>query len=81
MPIMGDSLLRTFENRFPKLEVENCEPADAVVVLSGMLRKTRRKRGVLEWGEGVDRFERGVLLMKAARAPLLDLHWVPSAVE
>ena len=71
MPIVGDSLLRTLENRFPKLEVEDCQPADAVVVLSGMLRKTRSKRGGLEWGESVDRFEQGVLLMRAGKAPLL----------
>ena len=71
MPIVGDSLLKILENRFPKLEVEDCATVDAVVVLSGMLHKTRSKHGVLEWGEGVDRFEQGVLLMKAGKARLL----------
>ncbi|HEV2689070.1 MAG TPA: YdcF family protein [Bryobacteraceae bacterium] len=71
MPIVGDSLLKILENRFPKLEVEDCAMADAIVVLSGMLHKSRSKRGGLEWAEGVDRFEQGVLLMKAGKAPLL----------
>src|SRR5260370_16544869 len=71
LPIVGDSLLKTLEDRFPKLEVEDCPSADAIVVLSGILHKSRSKSGVLEWAEGVDRFEQGILLMKAAKAPLL----------
>ncbi len=71
MPIVGESLLKILENRFPRLEVEECPPADAIVVLSGILHETRSKRGGLEWGESVDRFEQGVLLMKAQKAPLL----------
>ena len=71
MPIVGESLLKILENRFPRLEVEECPPADAIVVLSGILHETRSKLGGLEWGESVDRFEQGVLLMKAQKAPLL----------
>jgi uncharacterized SAM-binding protein YcdF (DUF218 family) len=71
LPIVGDSLLKTLEDRFPKLEVEDCPPADAIVVLSGILHKSRSKNGGLEWAEGVDRFEQGILLMKAGKAPLL----------
>ncbi len=71
LPIVGDSLLKTLEDRFPKVEVEDCPPADAIVVLSGILHKSRSKSGALEWAEGVDRFEQGILLMKAGKAPLL----------
>jgi uncharacterized SAM-binding protein YcdF (DUF218 family) len=71
LPIVGDSLLKTLEDRFPKMEVEDCPPADAIVVLSGILHKSRSKSGGLEWAEGVDRFEQGILLMKAGKAPLL----------
>ena len=71
LPIVGDSLLKTLEDRFPKVEVEDCPAADAVVVLSGILHKSRSKNGALEWAEGVDRFEQGILLMKAGKAPLL----------
>ena len=71
LPIVGDSMLKTLEDRFPKLEVEDCPSADAIVVLSGILHKSRSKSGALEWAEGVDRFEQGILLMKAGKAPLL----------
>src|SRR6266478_9716062 len=71
VPIAGDSLLKTLEDRFPKLEVEDTPPVDAIVVLSGILHKSRSKNGVLEWAEGVDRFEQGLALMKAGKAPLL----------
>ncbi len=71
LPIVGDSLLKTLEDRFPKLEVEDCPSADAIVVLSGILHKSRSKNGELEWAEGVDRFEQGILLLKAGKAPLL----------
>jgi len=71
LPIVGDSLLKTLEDRFPKVEVEDCPTADAIVVLSGILHKSRSKTGALEWAEGVDRFEQGILLMKAGKAPLL----------
>ncbi len=71
LPIVGDSCLKILENRFPRLEWEDCPPADAIVVLSGILHETRSVRGRLEWGESVDRFEQGVGLFKAGKAPLL----------
>jgi uncharacterized SAM-binding protein YcdF (DUF218 family) len=71
LPIVGDSLLKTLEDRFPKVEVADCPSADAIVVLSGILHKSRSKSGGLEWAEGVDRFEQGILLIKAGKAPLL----------
>jgi len=71
LPIVGDSLLKTLEDCFPKLEIQACPPADAIVVLSGILHKSRSKTGGVEWAEGVDRFEQGILLMKAGKAPLL----------
>ena len=71
LPIAGDSLLKTLEDRFPKLEVEDTPRADAIVVLSGILHKSRSKSGVPEWAEGVDRFEQGIALMKAGKAPIL----------
>jgi uncharacterized SAM-binding protein YcdF (DUF218 family) len=53
-----------------RLEVEEVEPADAVVVLSGML-KDRGDAPLGEWGDAVDRFEGGVELFHAGKAPLL----------
>jgi uncharacterized SAM-binding protein YcdF (DUF218 family) len=71
VPIVGDSLLKSLEDRFPRVEVADAPSADAIVVLSGMLHKSRSKNGSLEWSEAVDRFEQGIALMKAGKAPLL----------
>ncbi|MBM3914212.1 MAG: YdcF family protein, partial [Sphingomonadales bacterium] len=51
-------------------EVENLEPASAIVVLSGMLQD-RKDAPLGEWSDAVDRFEGGVELFQAGKAPLL----------
>src|SRR5260370_13385554 len=53
-PIVGDSLLKILEDRFPKLEVDDCPPADAIVVLSGILRNSRIKPARLQCTACVD---------------------------
>ena len=51
-------------------EVEGIEPADAVVVLSGMLQD-REDAKLGEWSDAIDRFEGGVELIQAGKAPIL----------
>ena len=51
-------------------EVEEIKEAEATVVLSGMLRD-RRDTPLGEWSEAVDRFEGGIELIKANKAPIL----------
>lgn len=51
-------------------EVELVEPAEAVVVLSGMLQD-RKDAPLGEWSDAVDRFEGGVELFQARKAPIL----------
>jgi len=51
-------------------EVEGIEPAEAIVVLSGMLQD-RKDAKLGEWSDAVDRFEGGVELFQAGKAPLL----------
>jgi uncharacterized SAM-binding protein YcdF (DUF218 family) len=51
-------------------QVEEVQNADAIVVLSGMLRD-RRDTPLGEWSDAVDRFEGGIDLIKANKAPLL----------
>ena len=51
-------------------EVEGVERADAIVVLSGMLQD-RKDAKLGEWSDSVDRFEGGVELFQARKAPLL----------
>jgi uncharacterized SAM-binding protein YcdF (DUF218 family) len=55
------------EQRYPAMEVRDCPKADAVVVLSGMLRKS--VTSATEWDQEVGRFERGVELVASDRAP------------
>ena len=51
-------------------EVEGIKPAEAIVVLSGMLQN-RKDAPLGEWSDAVDRFEGGVELYQAGKAPLL----------
>jgi uncharacterized SAM-binding protein YcdF (DUF218 family) len=51
-------------------EVDGVEPAEAVVVLSGMLQD-RKDAPLGEWSDAVDRFEGGVELFKSGKAPIL----------
>jgi uncharacterized SAM-binding protein YcdF (DUF218 family) len=62
-------LVTSLESRYPALEVTGCPQADAVVVLSGMLRGS--VTSATEWKREVDRFERGVELVAGGRAPKL----------
>ena len=64
-------------------EVEEVQNADAIVVLSGMLQD-RKDAPWGEWSEAVDRFEGGIELIKANKAPILiftggHVPWLPDA--
>ena len=71
LPVTGGTLLRVFENRFQHLEAADAPTADAIVVLSGMLHETPASWTRPEFGEGADRFEAGLSLWNAGRAPVL----------
>ena len=58
------------EGASSRREVEGIEPAEAIVVLSGMLQD-RKDAPLGEWSDAVDRFEGGVELFQAGKAPLL----------
>lgn len=70
MPVVGDGLLRLLEGP-PRREAAASFPdADAIMVLGGMVEYVPgASQG--EWGEAADRFEAGVELYRAGRAPLL----------
>lgn len=74
-PLVSSFLLSRLENRFLKIEILDCPKADAVVVLSGILGGKRSGRGSLElnWGEAYDRFDAGIRLFQAGKAPSLVL--------
>lgn len=70
MPVVADRLVLQIEKPYRPVPLERVAPADAIVVLSGMLRHLD---GVPlgEWAEGVDRFEGGLALYKGGKAPSL----------
>ncbi|MCC6353096.1 MAG: YdcF family protein [Verrucomicrobiae bacterium] len=67
----AECLLKPLEDAFPRLRMDDCPAADAVVVLGGILAGARNTAEHSEWGSAVDRFEEGVALWHARKAPLL----------
>jgi len=76
-PLVGDALMRQVEQQATRQPATSLPRADAIVVLSGMARTVAASAGtppfVREWGDAVDRFEGGLELWRAQRAPRLIL--------
>ena len=70
MPIVSNVIMRMVEGPARRVPVSSVGRADAVVVLSGML--TQIDGAPLgEWNDAVDRFEGGIELFKAGKAPVI----------
>lgn len=68
---VSDRLLGVLESRHPAVAVAEAGPADAIVVLGGILGPATPDGVVPNWSDSVDRFEAGVALIQAGRAPRL----------
>jgi uncharacterized SAM-binding protein YcdF (DUF218 family) len=84
MPVMSDFLMRSVEVGVGRVPVSRIGKADAIVVLSGMI-VTVDGAPLGEWGDAVDRFDGGVELFKAGRAPVVvftrgQVPWRPDVV-
>jgi len=84
MPVVSDGLMRFVEGGSARIPVSVVENADAIVVLSGMIRQVDGAP-FGEWGDAVDRFDAGIDLFKAGKAPVLvftrgQLPWQQDAV-
>jgi len=74
MPITGISLMRYLESGHKLQSPQDIRHADAVVVLSGMIRRIQTEDGIrMEWGESADRIFAGIDVMKADKAPVMIL--------
>ena len=74
LPIFSGKLIDYLEKDFALKPVNTSKTADAVVVLSGMLRTIEGKDGlVYEWGEASDRIFAGIKLITEKKAPVLIL--------
>ena len=75
---VSGKLMRWVEGVEDRSAIEDVKTADAIVVLSGMIEE-RKNAPLGEWSGAVDRFEGGVDLIQAGKAPLLIFTggWVP----
>jgi len=72
LPAVGDRLIGVLEERYPRLEAHQCPPADAIVVLGGIVGDWDEALRI-EWSDAVERYEWGVRLQQLGKAPLLIL--------
>ncbi len=74
MPIISEKLIAYLESDYELIKPSKIASADAVVVLSGMVKTIQTKNGLnYEWGEAVDRIFAGIDLFKLNKAPILML--------
>jgi len=83
MPAVSDGLMHIVEGTTRRIPVNSLQKADAIVVLSGMLRQIDGAP-LGEWGDAVDRFYGGIDLFKAGKAPVIvftrgKVPWQPNA--
>jgi uncharacterized SAM-binding protein YcdF (DUF218 family) len=71
IPYTSDRLIGFLEGRYPRLGIEECPAAEAIVVLGGAVADVGK--GIPEWTEAVDRFDQAILLKQAGKAPRLVL--------
>ena len=67
-PAVGHLLIDRLESQYPPVKIEQAGPADAVLVLGGMLGPRPAEGYLANWGGAVERFEGGVALIQAKRA-------------
>jgi uncharacterized SAM-binding protein YcdF (DUF218 family) len=68
IPLVSNRLIGWLETRYPEIPLAAVEPADAVVVLGGILSPRRVGSDQANWAESVERFEAGVALVQAGKA-------------
>ena len=74
LPVFSDKLISYLEKDYSLAPTVNVKTADAIVVLSGMVRTIEGTNGlVYEWGEASDRIFAGIDLIKENKAPVLIL--------
>ena len=72
LPIFSVRLVAYLEKDYKLSSTETFQTADAIVVLSGMVRTIQSKNGIAyEWGEASDRIFAGIDLFKEKKAPYL----------
>ena len=74
LPIFSNKLISYLEKDYSLVPPASAKTADAIVVLSGMVRTIEGANGLeYEWGEASDRIFAGIDLIKENKAPALVL--------
>lgn len=74
LPIFSNKLITSLENEYILSDASSAKTADAIVVLSGMVRTINGKNGLsYEWTEASDRIFAGIELIKENKAPIMVL--------
>ncbi|HEV8073302.1 MAG TPA: YdcF family protein [Opitutaceae bacterium] len=68
MPVVSEALIGRLEDRYPAQTIAGCAPADAVIVLGGVLGPNHAGMDFPSWSDGVNRFMVGVALIRAGKA-------------
>ena len=84
MPVVADPVMKLVEGPAKRIPASAIQNADAIVVLSGMLRQVEGAP-LCEWNDAVDRFEGGIELYKAGKAPAIvftrgQVPWEPNSI-
>lgn len=69
--IVSKNLLGWLESRYPAVPIAQVEKADAIVVLGGIFGPPVKPGLLVNFAEGVDRLEGGIVLYRAGKAPTL----------
>ncbi len=70
VPLFSDSMMRVVEWPYRRIPVSGVRSADAIVVLGGMISHTKGAP-LGEWNGAADRFDGGLDIYRAGKAPLL----------
>ena len=74
LPLFSNRLVYLLEKDYRLLDISTVQEADAIVVLSGMVRTLDGQSGLTyEWTEAADRIFAGIKLKQANKAPYLVL--------
>ena len=71
LPATGNRLIGCMESFYPALKIDEAGPADAVVVLGGILGPKAAPGYLTNWSESYERYDGGVALLRAGRAKVL----------
>ena len=78
-PVLSDRFMAAVEGHGQRLDATTMPSAEAIVVLSGMIKIAPGPDAIPEWGEASDRFWGGLELYQAGKAPQLIFTggWLP----